>query len=95
MNKSELISHVATKAGITRTQAQAAVDAIFDPASGAIATTVKGGEKFTLSGFGTFTPKARPARTGRNPKTGKEISIAASRNAGFTAGKALKTTMNG
>lgn len=94
MNKNELIAHVSEQAGLTRTQAQAAVDAIFHPATGAITRTLQQGEKFTLAGFGTFAPKERPARTGRNPKTGQEIPIAASRGTGFSVGKSLKDALN-
>jgi len=95
LNKNELIAHVAEKAGLTKSQATAAVDAIFHPATGAITTTIQRGEKFTLAGFGSFAPRERAARTGRNPKTGKEISIAASRGAGFSPGKSLKDALNG
>lgn len=94
MNKNELIAHVAEQAGLTRAQAQAAVDAIFHPATGAITRTVRQGEKFTLAGFGSFTPKERPARVGRNPKTGAELNIAASRGASFSAGKSFKDALN-
>lgn len=95
MNKQELVAHVADAAGITRKQAQAAVDAIFDADSGAICSTLKGGGKFSVAGFGSFSARERAARTGRNPRTGKEIKIAASRSAGFTAGKGLKDSLNG
>ena len=95
MNKNELIAHVAETAGLTKTQASAAVDAIFHPASGAITTTLKQGGRFTLAGFGSFVPKDRPERTGRNPRTGAELKIAASRGAGFSAGKSFKDALNG
>lgn len=95
MNKNELIAHVAETAGLSKAQATAAVDAIFHPTTGAITTSIKQGEKFTLAGFGSFVPKDRPARTGRNPKTGAELQIAASRGAGFSAGKSFKDALNG
>lgn len=95
MNKSELVAHVAEKAGITRSQAADAVDAIFNADNGAISRTLKQSGKFAVSGFGTFTARERPARKGRNPQTGKEINIAASRTAGFSAGKGLKDALQG
>ncbi|WP_336165520.1 HU family DNA-binding protein [Acinetobacter ursingii] len=90
MNKSELIKHIATTAGLTQAQATAALQAF---ETGVIDTLANGGE-VALVGFGTFKVSARAARTGRNPKTGEEIQIAASKLPTFKAGKGLKGAVN-
>lgn len=94
MNKSDLIQQLQSKSGLGKTDAQRAVDALFSPEGGIISQCLKGGEKLTITGFGSFAPKRREARTGRNPRTGKEISIAASTNASFRAGKGLKDSLS-
>lgn len=90
MNKSELIDAIAASADITKADAGRALDAAVD----AITKALKAGDQVTLVGFGTFLVKERAARTGRNPQTGKEISIAASKVPGFKAGKGLKDAVN-
>jgi DNA-binding protein HU-beta len=90
MNKAELIDKVADAADISRASAGRAVDGALDAITGAL----KDGEGVTLVGFGTFTVKDRAARMGRNPRTGEEIQIKASRAPGFKAGKALKDAIN-
>ncbi len=90
MNKSELIAEVASKAEITKKDADAAVNAVID----SITESLKKGDKVQLVGFGTFEVRTRGARTGRDPRTGKEIKIAASKAPAFKAGKALKDTVN-
>ena len=90
MNKSELVAHIATSAGLTKAQETAALQAV---ETGVIDTLANGGE-VTLIGFGTFKVTDRAARTGRNPKTGEEIQIAASKVPTFKAGKAFKQAMN-
>ena len=90
MNKSELIKHIATTAGLTQAQATAALQAF---ETGVIDTLANGGE-VALVGFDTFKVSARAARTGRNPKTGEEIQIAASKLPTFKAGKGLKGAVN-
>jgi DNA-binding protein HU-beta len=85
MNKSDMIARIADQAGITKVQATAALQAL---ETGVIETLSNGGE-VALKGFGTFSVKNRPARTGRNPKTGEAIAIAASKSAVFKAGKPL------
>ena len=90
MNKSELVDAIASGAGLSKADAGKALDATV----AAITDSLKGGEQVSLVGFGTFAVKARAARTGRNPQTGKEIQIAASNVPGFTAGKALKDAVN-
>ena len=90
MNKGELIEAVADSAGISRADASKAVDAVFDSITAALANS----GSVSLLGFGTFSVKARAARTGRNPRTGEPIQIAASNVPGFKAGKALKDAVN-
>jgi DNA-binding protein HU-beta len=89
MNKSDIISKMATDAGITKAQAQAALKSILDASKQAL----KNGDKFTLQGFGTFYVSERRARKGRNPQTGKEINIGAKKVGRFRAGPALKYGM--
>jgi DNA-binding protein HU-beta len=89
MNKSDIISKMATDAGITKAQAQAALKSILDASKQAL----KNGDKFTLQGFGTFYVSERRARKGRNPQTGKEINIGAKKVGRFRAGPALKNGM--
>ena len=90
MNKSELIAEVATKAEITKKDADAAVSAVIE----AITESLKKGDKVQLVGFGTFEVRERGARTGRDPRTNKEIQIPASKAPAFKAGKALKDLVN-
>lgn len=90
MNKSELIDAVAEAADLTKADAGRALDAALD----AITSALKKGEQVALVGFGTFAVKERAARTGRNPQTGAEIKIAASKAPAFKAGKGLKDALN-
>jgi DNA-binding protein HU-beta len=85
MNKAELVAQVAEETGITKTQANAALDSFID----AVTKTLKKGDKVTLVGFGTFSVSKRQARTGRNPQTGEAIKIKAKKVARFKAGKEL------
>ncbi len=86
MNKAELIGSVAEKSGMAKKDAEKAVNAVF----AAIEEALANGDKVQLVGFGTFEVRERAARTGRNPQTGEEIQIAATRVPAFRAGKALK-----
>ena len=90
MNKTQLIDVVATKTGLKKKDAEAAVNAMNE----AIAQALAAGDKVQLIGFGTYEVKTRAARDGRNPKTGETIKIAASKAPAFTAGKALKDAVN-
>ncbi len=90
MNKGELIDAVSSAAGLAKTDAARAVDAVFDT----ITATLKQGDSVALAGFGSFTVKARAARNGRNPRTGETIEIAASKMPAFKAGKAIKDAVN-
>ncbi len=86
MNKTELINAVAEASELSKKDATKAVDAVFDT----ILNTLKNGEKVQLIGFGNFEVRERAARKGRNPQTGEEIEIPASRVPAFKPGKALK-----
>ena len=90
MNKTQLIDKIAENADITKASAGRAVDAIIE----AVSDSLKSGDTVQLVGFGTFSVRERSARTGRNPQTGKEISIPAAKVPGFKAGKALKEAVN-
>lgn len=86
MNKSELVDQVASRANLSKKEANLAVDAIFETIESALST----GEKVQIVGFGSFEVRDRSARTGRNPQTGQEIEIEARRVPVFKAGKTLK-----
>ena len=90
MNKTELIDAVAKKGELTKKDAEKAVNAVLDAVTDALAA----GEKIQIVNFGTFEVKTRAARTGRNPKTGEAMEIAASKTPAFSAGKALKDAVN-
>jgi nucleoid DNA-binding protein len=89
MTKAELIDSVANKAELPKQKAEDIVNGLFDDIVGAL----KSGDKVNISGFGTFSVSERKARTGRNPKTGAAIQIAASRAPKFKAGKILKESL--
>jgi DNA-binding protein HU-beta len=86
MNKTELVKVVSTEAELTQKDAAKAVDALLDT----ITKTLAEGDKLQLIGFGTFEVRDRAARKGRNPQTGEEIEIAASKVPAFKPGKELK-----
>ena len=86
MKKSDISSHVASQASLPKASADAAVSAVF----GAITDALAREETVTIAGFGTFSTKRRPARQGRNPRTGESIAIAASIVPSFKAGKSLR-----
>ena len=90
MTKSELIAAVASKTDSTKKNAEAAVNAMIE----AVTEALVNGDKVSIVGFGTFEVKERAARSGRNPKTGEVIQIEASKHPAFTAGKALKDSVN-
>ena len=91
MNKNDLVTHVADTSGISKGDSTKAVDAVFDGITAALGR----GEDAAIYGFGTFAVSARPERVGRNPQTGAEIVIAASKAPTFKAGKGLKDAVNG
>ena len=89
MNKSELIVALAQKAELSKKDAEKALGAFVE----VVTETLKAGDKVQLVGFGTFESKDRPARTARNPRTGEEIQIPATKTASFKVGKALKDSI--
>lgn len=90
MNRSELISSIADKSGLTKKDSEKALAAFIE----SVEEQLQRGEKIQLVGFGTFEVTERAARTGKNPQTGKEIKIPASKAPKFKAGKALKDLVN-
>jgi DNA-binding protein HU-beta len=90
MNKAELVEAVASAANLSKADAGRAIDAVVD----SISRALKKGQQVSVVGFGTFSVKHRAARSGRNPRTGETIKIAASNVPGFKAGKALKDAVN-
>ena len=90
MNKNELVSVVAEKAGLSKQDATTAVDAVFD----ALQATMAKGDDVRLVGFGTFSVSHRAASKGRNPSTGAEVDIPARNVPRFTPGKGLKDAVN-
>jgi DNA-binding protein HU-beta len=90
MNKSELTDLVANAADLSKASASRAVDAVVD----AITAALKKGEQVSVVGFGTFLVRERGARSGRNPRTGETINIAASKVPAFKPGKGLKDALN-
>ena len=86
MNKSELIDAIAESSGLTKADAGRALEGFIGAVTGALSK----GDSVTLVGFGTYAVKERAERMGRNPQTGREITISAARLPSFKAGKALK-----
>ena len=90
MNKNDIVAAVSESAGLSKADATKAVDCVFD----SITEELKQGREVRLVGFGTFAVTRRAATTGRNPRTGETIQIAASNQPKFKAGKALKDAVN-
>lgn len=86
MNKSELVKAVASEANLTQADAGKAIDATINVITGSL----KKGDQVAIAGFGTFAPKHREAREGRNPKTGQPVPIAAKTSAAFKPSQSLK-----
>ena len=91
MNKTELTAALAEKTGSSKTDAAKTIDALFNTDDGIIVATCRGGDKVTLTGFGTFQQKTQAARNGVNPSTGAKIQIAEKKVIKFSAGKGLKS----
>ena len=90
MNKAGLTAAIVKKTGFTKKDAEKALGAVTD----VIAEALAAGEKVQVVGFGSFEVRNRPARVARNPRTGEEITIEASKTASFRVGKALKDSIN-
>ena len=91
MNKEELVQEISKKAGVTQKEAVEVLNALIETVQKSVAK----GKKVTLVGFGTFERRDRAARVGRNPQTGKELKIPATKVPAFSAGKRFKTVVNG
>ncbi|PPI86327.1 HU family DNA-binding protein [Candidatus Pantoea edessiphila] len=90
MNKSQLINKIAVDSGISKTVVSRVLNAFTD----LISSALKSGDEVVIIGFGTFSVRNRAARIGRNPQTGQEITIPASKTPGFRAGKTLRNAIN-
>ena len=90
MQKSNIVEKIAEEAGISKAAADRALKSLLD----SVTQALKKGDRVSLVGFGTFSVSKRAARTGRNPQTGEEISIKASKTPKFSAGKSLKDAVN-
>ncbi len=90
MNKNDFVDRIAEKSGLSKVDANRALDAVTD----VIAQAMKQGEEVVLVGFGSFKSRIRPKRTGRHPKTGAPLEIQASKTITFKTGKKLKDTVN-
>lgn len=90
MNKGELVHAVADAADLSKADAGKAIEGFIE----VVKKALKKGDSVALVGFGTFVVRKRAARTGRNPRTGQQIKIKASKNPAFKAGKALKDALN-
>ncbi|MDE0335490.1 MAG: HU family DNA-binding protein [Defluviicoccus sp.] len=90
MNKAEMADRLAARTGMSKSAAKEAVDGVFAVIGDALAK----GEEVRIVGFGTFGTRSRPARTGRNPRTGEAVSISASMSPTFKAGNTLKDAVN-
>ena len=91
MNKSDLVAKVSEHSGLPKSDADKAIDAVFAAITGAL----KSGDDVRLVGFGNFSVTDRPAREGKNPRTGEKLAIPASKAPKFSAGKGLKESVNG
>ncbi|MCY3828361.1 MAG: HU family DNA-binding protein [Rhodospirillaceae bacterium] len=90
MNKSDIVSEVAARTGLNRTDAAGAVDAVFEAVSEALGRR----EDVRIAGFGQFATRSRPARTGRNPRTGEPVAVEASTAPTFKPARALREAVN-
>jgi DNA-binding protein HU-beta len=93
VNKTDLIDSLSHRARMSKADAQRCVDALFDTPGGIISRALQRHDKVQITGFGTFETRRRKARSGRNPRTGAPIRIAASTTATFRAGKGLKDSL--
>jgi len=90
MNKSELVEALARRSDLSKKDARTVVDTLFDPQNGILATAMKRGDRVSITGFGTFEVRKRAERMARNPRTGQQMRVPATRTPAFRAGKGLK-----
>jgi len=93
MNRTELTEALARSAGMSRADAALAVEGLFDPRKGVIARALRRRSTVRITGFGTFVPRRREARIGRDPRTGEPIRIPAGTSISFRPGKPLRETL--
>ncbi len=93
MNRTEMTEALARATGLSKVDAALAVEGLFDPRGGVIARALRRRRTVRITGFGTFTPRRREARLGRDPRTGDPIRIPAGTSVGFRAGKPLRETL--
>lgn len=90
MNKSELVEALARRSDLSKKDARTVVDMLFDPQNGILASAMKRGDRVSITGFGTFEVRQRAERMARNPRTGQQMRVPATRTPAFRAGKGLK-----
>lgn len=90
MNKSELVEALARRSDLSKKDARTVVDTLFDPQNGILATAMKRGDRVSITGFGTFEVRKRAERMARNPRTGQQMRVPATKTPAFRAGKGLK-----
>lgn len=95
MNKGEMIDRLSEKTDLTKKDARTVVDSLFDPQTGVIAEALQSGDRVSITGFGTFEVRERKERMGRNPQTGEQMRVPASKSPAFRAGKGLKDRVSG
>jgi DNA-binding protein HU-beta len=95
VNKKDMAATLAGRAGLSHVKANELLNHVFDADDGIIASSLKGGDKVLVAGFGTFQVKTRAGRTGTNPSTGARIQIAPKKYTSFKAGKNLKESISG
>lgn len=95
MNKGEIVDRLSEKTNLSKKDARAVIDSLFDPEGGVIAEALGKGERVSITGFGTFEVRERAERMGRNPRTGAEMRVPASKSPAFRAGKGLKDRVSG
>ena len=93
MNRTELTEALARSAGMSRADAALAVEGLFDPRKGVIARALRRRRTVRITGFGTFVPRRREARIGRDPRTGEPIRIPGGTSISFRPGKPLRETL--
>lgn len=90
MNKSELVEALARRSDLSKKDARTVVDTLFDPQNGILASAMKRGDRVSITGFGTFEVRQRAERMARNPRTGQQMRVPATKTPAFRAGKGLK-----
>lgn len=93
LNRTELTNALARSTGLSRADAARAVEGLFDPRTGVIAKALRRRRTVRITGFGTFVPRRRAARVGRDPRTGEPLRIPAGTSVGFRPGKPLRETL--